>query len=304
MLCSRGHCKSRWCPQTCPIESTAVEGCSILDSKPTPPFRRWTLPFESCFLLLNGSHLNCSVLSEIFLEVEMSTIWWHSKKLQPPLLLGYICSKWRHVAHGTPKLWTTFSLQIRKSPKTVEGGRVDHASFAKDWLARAHPYPLRVSLDIDAETLRRIMCAILPSAHRLQILELDLPLTHRRPLVDFPAMSMPLLERLKLSINLSDYSKDAELWEGRTTAFTAAPRLTIATLSFSDLLSSNILLPWWQLTSLDISAMDDCSADICLNAFIQCTNLVDCTLKMYVWEFREDMQQLPFVVLPHLQNSM
>ena len=206
--------------------------------------------------------------------------------------------------HGTPKLWTTFSLQIRKSPKTVEGGRVDHASFAKDWLARAHPYPLRVSLDVDAETLRRIMCAILPSAYRLQILELDLPLTHRRPLVDFPAMSMPLLERLKLSINLSDYSKDAEPWEGRTTAFTVAPRLTIATLSFSDLLSSNILLPWWQLTSLDISAMDDCSADICLNAFIQCTNLVDCTLKMYVWEFREDMQQLPFVVLPHLQNSM
>ena len=275
-----------------------------MDSKPTPPFRRWTLPFEACFLLLNGSHLNCCQRFFLKLKCQRSGGPWHSKKLQPPLLLGHICSKWRHVAHGTPKLWTTFSLQIRKSPKTVEGGRVDHASFAKDWLARAHPYPLRVSLDIDAETLRRIMCAILPSAHRLQILELALPLTHRRPLVDFPAMSMPLLERLKLSINLSDYSKDAELWEGRTTAFTAAPRLTIATLSFSDLLSSNILLPWWQLTSLDISAMDDCSADICLDAFIQCTNLVDCTLKMYYGSFERICNKFRSSFSPICKNSM
>jgi hypothetical protein len=62
---------------------------------------------------------------------------------------------------------------------TVKSGKVDHVSFAKAWLSRA----------VDA---------ILLSADRLQFLSLCLPVSHFEPLVDIPAGSWALLERVCL----------------------------------------------------------------------------------------------------------
>jgi hypothetical protein len=103
--------------------------------------------------------LPCELLTEIFLHYrKVAEHSYPIPKLPAPLLLGQICSTWRHVVHGTPKLWTKFLLQIRNK---VEGGRVDHVSFAKAWLSRAHPHPLHVYLLI--ETLIALIVLSMPS---------------------------------------------------------------------------------------------------------------------------------------------
>ena len=239
------------------------------------------------------------LLAEIFLHhLKLVEESYPRPNLPPSLLLCQICSTWRHVALGTPKLWTSFSLM----GKEVKGGRVDHVSFAKAWLARAHPYPLYVIITVrpKAHQVSRIVDAILPSAHRLRFLLLHLPYTHFQPLIDFPAGSMPLLEVVELSVvtGRSDYTLEAEPEMRRIAAFEAAPSLWSVTLSPTGLFGSDTLVPWSQLTSLEI---DDQSADICRNAFIQCTDLVDCTLSMDVWR-EEDVVDVPVVILPHLQR--
>ena len=254
------------------------------------------------------SRLPHELLAEIFLhhlelerQVEPEDDMWPSGPLPlpSPLPLGQICSTWRHVAHGTPKLWSSFSLWIRGK---IEQGKVDHVSFAKAWLARAHPYPLSVSLRVDAptESLCRIIDAILLSADRLQVIKLDLPFLYYRPLAGIAAGSMAQLESVDLKIP-DDYMSEAAPWAERVTAFTTAPRLRNVTLQFtdSDFFIDGLQMPWSQLTRLHMNASVD--SDGLFHIFLQCTNLIDCTLDMRAWE-EDFMSILPIVIFPHLQK--
>jgi hypothetical protein len=247
------------------------------------------------------------LLREIFLYyLEAAAHLYPTPKLLPPLLLGQICSTWRHVVHSTPKLWTRFSLDIRNK---VKEGRVDHVSFAKAWLSRAHPYPLDISLSVRTKALNHIVDAILPCADRLRVIDLRLPFPHFQPLVD--AGSMALLESVNLSVT-SDCGREPTFWVRRITAFTTAPRLRSVTISSSHrwallrsrrgrLFGSGIQMPWSQLTELHIDESCE-SADTFRDAFLQCTNLVNCTLFMCTWEGGTVIPDVPTVVLSHLRK--
>ena len=249
--------------------------------------------------VLSQSHLlPYELLTEIFLYY-LEAYSHSTPNLPPPLLLGQICSTWRHVVHGTPRFWTTFSLDIG------HGGRADHVSFAKAWLYRAHPYPLDISLRVCTMALNHIVDAILPYADRLRVINLHLPFQHFQPLAD--AGSMALLESVNLSV-ASIYGPQPIFWVERITAFTRAPCLRSVTISFhawathsrrGGLFVSGIQMPWSQLTELHIS--EGCeSADIFRDAFLQCRNLINCSLFMCTWDVW--IPDVPTVVLSHLRK--
>jgi hypothetical protein len=249
------------------------------------------------------SRLPHELLAEIFLhhlELEPEDDMWPFRPLPlpSPLLLGRICSTWRHIVHGTPKLWSSFSLRIRGK---IEQGKVDHVSFAKAWLARAHPYPLSVSLrvDLSIKSLCRIIDAIQLSADRLQVIKLDLPFLYYRPLVDIAAGSMAMLESVDLRLPIL-YTSKATPWAKRITAFTTAPRLRSVTSRFYEpnFFIDRLQMPWSQLTKLRMITGFYC--DGLFHIFLQCTNLIDCTLELGVWE--NSMSILPIVIFPHLQK--
>jgi len=203
--------------------------------------------------------------------------------------------------HGTPKLWTKFLLQIRNK---VERGTVDHVSFAKAWLSRAHPHPLHVYLLIETPiALGRIVDAILPFADRLQVMDLCLPFQNFQPLVDVG--SMALLESVNLSADVTrpHVVQEPALWVRRITTFMAAPRLRKVTIfaTGEGLFCSGLQVPWSQLTELCIAEFSS-SADTSRDAILQCTHLVDCSISMVAWEGEEFIPDVPIVVLPHLQK--
>ena len=166
------------------------------------------------------------LLTEIFLKVVEPSYPTRELPLPPPLLLGQVCSTWRLVAHGTPKLWTRFSLEVLYE---IWEGKVDHVSFAKTWLSQAHPYPLHVCLYVESPiTLGPIVDVIIPFADCLQVLELSLTFPHFHALVNI--RSMALLESVFLSANIIYDVQGPALWMRRITAFTAVPCLRKVTI--------------------------------------------------------------------------
>jgi len=114
-------------------------------------------------------------------------------RLPSPLLLGHICSAWRHVSHGTPELWTTLPIRIWRP-------NVDYVTIAKAWIRRAHPYLLCVSLGSSIGIISdRMMTAILQSGDRIQSFGLYIPSLYFQPLIDPAVGSMTSLETLCLS---------------------------------------------------------------------------------------------------------
>ena len=80
------------------------------------------------------------VLSEIFLHYNDENNISKFRLNTAPLQLGGVCSRWRTIALSTPRLWTSFALDIR--PKYLKSDTI----LAKTWLARAGRCPLTIRL--------------------------------------------------------------------------------------------------------------------------------------------------------------
>ncbi|KAJ3834923.1 hypothetical protein EV361DRAFT_444002 [Lentinula raphanica] len=96
--------------------------------------------------LLSGvRRLPVEIMSEIFLqclpEVDTSSVIWSPEPSpdQAPLLLTQVCRNWRSIAIGTPRLWSTLSIN-------ASNGSASHAEISKLWLDRSKKVPLTLSL--------------------------------------------------------------------------------------------------------------------------------------------------------------
>ena len=81
------------------------------------------------------------ILSEIFVRCLPSETYIRPKTKTAPLLLMGVCSGWRKVALGTPRLWC--SLSVRPSHRGEQQGLFVY----HDWLARARARPLLLAVD-------------------------------------------------------------------------------------------------------------------------------------------------------------
>jgi len=302
VLVLRSPCQSFGCIiirfQPVLAESPIILNTTNKASSSTPNRRLMDTPVRD--MPSHAQHLVHELLAEIFLFYQAEG---HSPRGLPShFLLGQVCSTWRHVVHSTPKLWTVFTFPRYRYRRR----EVEEVSFAKAWLSRAHPHPLYVAISstiTPVGTLSHVVDAILQSADRLQDLRLHLPFLQFQPLIALPAGSMTLLESVELVVNTSNYVQEVQevaSW-AQITAFAEAPRLQSVTLSSMrrGLFGFDIQMPWSQLTKLEITE-ESLSANKCRDAFLKCTNLVDCTLTMDAWV--GFIPSRPIVVLPQLRK--
>jgi hypothetical protein len=114
-----------------------------------------------------------------------------------PLLLGTICSRWRSISLSTPRLWASFSLNIR--PKYLKA----HVELAKIWFARSGTCPLSIRLRSDLSfqnNMQRLIQVFLLHCERWYDVHLSLPLPVMRALS--PARHrLPKLQKLRIDLS-------------------------------------------------------------------------------------------------------
>ncbi|KAJ6459541.1 hypothetical protein C8R45DRAFT_1109413 [Mycena sanguinolenta] len=187
-------------------------------------------------------------------------------------LISQVCSDWRKVVYGTPRLWA--------GPICVDlGSRSDgrgqlYADGLEEWLARSAPAPVSVSLklerlepNIDARTLELVLC-IAPRLYSLHCPSSPFWLIRR-----LAECRLDSLEELELGWSYSD------LDTFETLPLTTAPRLRKASIS-NAAGELHILVPWAQLTHL---TLDFDSSDIILDILSQCATLTSASLITSGW---------------------
>ncbi|KAJ7608944.1 hypothetical protein DFH06DRAFT_1247803 [Mycena polygramma] len=95
-------------------------------------------------LISHPRRLPQDILEQIFLACLPTRHNAVMSPMEPPLLLGRICSAWRAVAFSMPRLWA--SLHISAAFFSKNDGR---KAAVVDWLARSAPYPLSLSASYD-----------------------------------------------------------------------------------------------------------------------------------------------------------
>ncbi|KAF7372665.1 F-box domain-containing protein [Mycena venus] len=218
------------------------------------------------------------ILSEIFLLLltdvtAPSTSYSSIDVLQPPLLLGFICSKWRTVALSTSRLWASIRFS---PPKLVSQGI---ASLFDLFAERSRPIPIGLDSGFGRALHRH-------ASHRRMVAEQQIgefgaphstgiPPTsggHARVYVSRAAQSrhIPTVRQFKL----------LPAFIGTIAAFAHAPCLRNLKLESKD--SSPVLwpfaarFPWAQLTSLHLSSTDELFQIRTLVS--QCLELETCTI--------------------------
>ncbi|KAF7357591.1 F-box domain-containing protein [Mycena sanguinolenta] len=208
--------------------------------------------------------LPVELLAEIFdLAIDDKT---HIKDIYR---ITQVCSDWRKVAHGTPRLWTRL-LPLNLRHKKDDEAQV-YLDGLKAWLAHSAPFTVPVSIDMmKGEFIsHRMVDEVLNTASRWCSLAIstNAPLSLVRQLA---GCRLDSIENLDLGL-----SRDGEspFYLGfRTLAsFThrTLPRLRKLALDIYTL-SLPIRLPWAQLT--DLTLFCD-SPHLALDILAQCANL-------------------------------
>ncbi|KAJ7156539.1 hypothetical protein C8R43DRAFT_1106114 [Mycena crocata] len=179
-----------------------------------------------------------------------------SSGLLSPTLLTHICRKWREIALSTPTLWRAIWLDSDIQPDF--GSR---KQILESWLVRSCSCPISIKVFDSCDSVEEdILQALNPHALRWEYLEVDLD---GAPLHIIDGLT-PLLRELKLhldgSLSCLVSLKDAPL---------------LRTVFLNDGATTNIILPWAQLTSL---TLDDVYPKQCTPILLQTCNLVHCQL--------------------------
>lgn len=221
--------------------------------------------------------LPAELLSEIFLF----TFNPFNGARRDVLRLSHVCAFWRQVAHTTPQLWTTLRLDVRHD-RTVQANSM---ACIQAWLARSSPLTVSIRLHCRITGVDIFLSTMAPSMNRWETFEL---VTN-----DISGLGRISPEPTEMLTTLSLQTTQSTALTIYT--FAKASRLREVTLDVFDL--SQIVLPWSQLTHLDVSTK---SADSCLQVLLKCANLVSATFSTTLWEENVAVPLRPPTVLPHL----
>ncbi|KAF7357405.1 hypothetical protein MSAN_01336500 [Mycena sanguinolenta] len=188
------------------------------------------------------------------------------------------------LAHTTPRLWTErLMIDLNKTPTAA------YISCVKEWLKRSAPIRIPVELKISEKGVEAgpLMDEMAAVAYRWGSANLDLP-------------SLSLLSRipaagLKSLVYLSLQSEDVKHHE-KTRPFRTAEHLHRVFLRTHH--TSRLLLPWSQLTDIDVS---DPSPQECLDTLLQCTTVVSAQFYTSAWSDFPDLSQRPITTLGRLK---
>ncbi|KAJ7161182.1 hypothetical protein C8R46DRAFT_1001146 [Mycena filopes] len=175
-----------------------------------------------------------------------------------PTNLTHICRDWREVALATPTLWRAIHFSLEEDDFQVLDWRLREFDV---WLLRSGCNPL--SVELQDWWNRDGLTSFLPShCARWEFLKIsDWALI---PITDAP---MPLLRHLDIA-GIDDEVVDVVV-------FPEAPLLRSVILN--DLAAPALILPWAQLTSLQLNRVYPAE---CVPILQQTTNLVHCQLSL------------------------
>ncbi|KAF7357632.1 F-box domain-containing protein [Mycena sanguinolenta] len=201
--------------------------------------------------------------------------WTH---IHDALRISQVCSHWRRIAHGTPRLWTG---HIRVCLESRSDSRIQtYVDGLKAWLARSAPFSVPVSFmlgrgDVDHHLLGEVLSA----APRWRSLDLRMPKDPPLSLVrQLAQCRLDTLEELNLGMNRFE-NDITQHDEPAAISFTNLPRLRkLSICIFSD--DASILMPWSQLT--DLTLLSD-SPDIALGILAQSSNLTRASVRTMGW---------------------
>ncbi|TRM56596.1 hypothetical protein BD626DRAFT_518921 [Schizophyllum amplum] len=112
--------------------------------------------------------------------------------------IARVCTTWRHVALGTPMLWTCIDIQSKN---------IDPEQYLRQYLPRSHNRPLHIACDYDRQPkLLRLLSV--HAAHRWQTLTLRVSRYDPLPDTMPTAVAAPLLERVKVKIGGEGYETE------------------------------------------------------------------------------------------------
>ncbi|KAJ7181007.1 hypothetical protein C8R46DRAFT_1187253 [Mycena filopes] len=244
------------------------------------PFRRLPLDVvQEIFVACLPTHRNC-VMSA----------------LEAPVLLGRICSAWRSISLGTPRLWARLHIVepsrsgggawSSDSGPAFEGKLAQRLETTKIWLGRSGQCPLSISfqgthdpppqpdVDLPANT-HLFMDVIISVAPRWEDITLRASSSALEMLSSLTEHDVPMLQRVELSVGPGSPN-------GRSTfAFLGAPRLkdfTVAAGATDNI--SELPVRWGNLTHLSAAGFGNGSFSS-LGVFellAKCSQLRECWL--------------------------
>ncbi|KAJ7726821.1 hypothetical protein DFH07DRAFT_852364 [Mycena maculata] len=215
-----------------------------------------TLPFE--------------ITSTIFLEClpdysDDSTRSYPSQD-DAPLVFTRVCRDWRTIAISTSTLWNHVRIELDSDdgPGYIDSKWV---SLLDTWLYRSEPQPLYLTISNRSYTEpdQALVDVLDRHSRRWREVTLKLPFSHFSRL---GATTSPMLERLTLSAHGSPDIINP------ISAFRYSPMLRHVCLE-GGMHSSDVILPWAQLTSLELYGA---SADDCLELLRSTASIVNCIL--------------------------
>ncbi|KAJ7162984.1 hypothetical protein C8R46DRAFT_1102117 [Mycena filopes] len=198
-------------------------------------------------------------------------------------VVSHVCAHWRQVAITTPQLWTQPPVRLNKTPTEA------YCSRLKEWLGRSAPLPIHVQLacasDVNPTTA---VDTFLTVAHRWSSAQFALP--SLSVLSNIPSDGLKQLR--KLTLESPDTSSVA------LAAFSLAPNLSKVTLYTPHI--TRLQLPWSQLAHLIVA--EGALPQQCLDALLQCQNLLTAYFSIDAWPGRPDVSALTPVTLGKLER--
>lgn len=197
---------------------------------------------------------------------------------EAPLLLGWVCSRWRTILYSTPLLWT--SLTIWCKPSSVRSAHRE-VSLIKNWLGQSGQQPLTlVFFDnplMTHDDAGLMIDALISASERWQDVTFVIG-AHLLQLLQLVKGATPKLQNLYLTIT-TRAGWYLHLLEARD-AFKDAPQLRTVRLEARAYFPYLTLkLPWDNLSEFVSKVDNGCSmrSAECLLILKNCHNLVSCT---------------------------
>ncbi|KAF7376717.1 F-box domain-containing protein [Mycena sanguinolenta] len=202
------------------------------------------------------------------------------KGLASPTTLTHVCRKWREIALATPALWRAIRLD--------HNNRYEQFRLISDaWIRRSGSLPLSIVLHTDnRDFLHGVFTEPLAMAtERWEHLNLWVSL----PCLPEIGAPLPMLRSLEF----------AAFTFGEVFTFYEVPQLRNVVLR--GLISSLVVLPWIQLTSL---TLDYAEPNKCVQILTQTPNLIQCVL--ILGDYNEELDEVANggleLALPRLES--
>lgn len=124
-----------------------------------------------------------------------------------PVLLSRVCKSWRQLVFYTPRLWSSFEVEVTGSSVNTPSTYVKAHDTMTRWLQRSKNYPLSVRIvhnplgRVPDQRSARLVAALIPHAHRWRNIQLVIPASDAVTLQQSHPLDLSQLQALTLHLN-------------------------------------------------------------------------------------------------------